>query len=95
MIAEMLGIPQKTVSNILSQIDQMVDLAKDFKPPLYNIWKLDKQDNATISRVLQSDQMVEMQQKFKPPLSPVTRGYRGKPDRESKIRATNIASASF
>lgn len=47
MIAEMLGIPQKTVSNILSQIDQMVDLAKDFKPPLYNIWKLDKQDNAT------------------------------------------------
>jgi len=73
----------------------MVDLAKDFKPPLYNIWKLDKQDNATISRVLQSDQMVEMQQKFKPPLSPVTRGYRGKPDRESKIRATNIASASF
>jgi len=49
IIAEMFGIGQKTVSDILSKNGQMSEITKDFNPPLYNIWNLSKQDNATKS----------------------------------------------
>ncbi len=48
-IADMFGITQQVVSNIITKNDQMVEICKDFEPPLYNIWNLKKQDNATDS----------------------------------------------
>lgn len=48
MIGEIFGIDKATVSRVL-QNDQMGDLQQDFNPPIYNIWNLKKQDNATTS----------------------------------------------
>ena len=45
-IADILGVEQKTVSNIVdSKIGQMSEITKDFQPLLYSIWNLPKQDN--------------------------------------------------
>jgi len=44
-IAEIMNVEQKTVSNIISKNGQLSDFTKDFKPLLYNVWKLQKQDN--------------------------------------------------
>lgn len=49
MIGEMFGITKQAVSDILSKIAQMGEILQDFTPPLYNIWNLQKQDNATDS----------------------------------------------
>lgn len=48
MIAEMFGVTQQTVANI-TKIGQTSEICKDFTPPIYNIWNLRKQDNATDS----------------------------------------------
>lgn len=51
-IADAFGFnSQSTVSRIVDnmQIVHLHDLHKDFKPPIYNIWNLAKQDNATDS----------------------------------------------
>ena len=45
-IADMFGIDQATVARIVMQIVQMDEMHKDFEPPIYNIWNLNKQDNA-------------------------------------------------
>jgi DNA modification methylase len=47
-IADILGVEQKTVSNILSKNDQMGEITKE-EIRLYNIWNTSKQDNATTS----------------------------------------------
>lgn len=44
-IAEIMGIEQKTVSNVISKNGQLSEFTKDFKPLLYNIWNTQKQDN--------------------------------------------------
>ena len=46
-IADILGVPQNTISVLVDNIKkrQLSDFDKDFKPYLYNIWNLDKQDN--------------------------------------------------
>lgn len=44
-IAEELGVTQQTVSNTTKKM-QLQDFGKDFKPYIYNIWNLQKQDNA-------------------------------------------------
>jgi len=49
-IAELLNIAQKTVSDVISKNGQMAESTKDFKPYIYNIWNLQKQDNAMESR---------------------------------------------
>lgn len=49
-IAEELGIPRRTVSDILERFGengQMSEFAKDFNLYLYNIWKLGKKDQET------------------------------------------------
>lgn len=48
-IADMFGIDQATVARIVMQIVQMHEMHKDFEPPIYNIWNLNKQDNVTDS----------------------------------------------
>lgn len=55
-IAEMMGLGEngdggrKLVSRVIDgQIDKFVEMTKEFKPPIYNIWNLQKQDNATDS----------------------------------------------
>lgn len=47
-IADMFGLTHPAISNIV-KIASSVDIYKDFKPPIYNIWNLQKQDNATDS----------------------------------------------
>jgi DNA modification methylase len=47
-IADMFGISQPAVLNIIKS-GQMSETYKEFNPPIYNIWKLSKQDNATKS----------------------------------------------
>lgn len=49
-IAELLGITQSTVYNVLTKNGQMSENDNDFKPYLYNIWNLQKQDNAMEAR---------------------------------------------
>lgn len=47
-IADILGVDKKTVSNIINKsVENMTNVknSTNFKPELYNIWKLDKQDN--------------------------------------------------
>jgi len=44
MIAEMFGMDKATVSRVL-QNAQMDEMQQAFKPPLFNIWNLQKQDN--------------------------------------------------
>jgi len=49
-IAEELGIPRTTVESMLKRFDengQMSEFGKEFKPYLYNIWTLQKQDHET------------------------------------------------
>jgi len=51
-IAEAVGIPQRTVADIITRFSengQMSESAKNFKPFLYNLWKQDKQDVQTDS----------------------------------------------
>jgi DNA modification methylase len=48
-IADMFGIDHKTVSNILGKFGHLSEITKDFNPPIYNIWNLQKQDNYTES----------------------------------------------
>jgi hypothetical protein len=45
----MFGITQDTVRRVINDFAQMGDFVKDFTPPIYNIWNLAKQDNATDS----------------------------------------------
>ena len=40
-IAEMFGVAQSTVVSII-KIGQMAEIGKDFTPPIYNIWNLQK-----------------------------------------------------
>ncbi len=49
IIADMFGVTKQTISDILSKFGQMSETLQDFKPPIYNIWNLQKQDNATES----------------------------------------------
>lgn len=51
MIGEMFGIAHNTVYTILDNFKnaQMGEIEANFTPPLYNIWNLQKQDNATDS----------------------------------------------
>lgn len=49
-IAKLLNVPQQTVSDILTKNGQLSESGKDFKPYLYNIWNLQKQDNAMEAR---------------------------------------------
>lgn len=49
MLGEMFGITKQTVSNILSSFGKSAEIGQDFTPPIYNIWNLQKQDNATDS----------------------------------------------
>lgn len=46
-IADILGVPQQTVARIIenTQIGHLSEMGKTFKPLLYNIWNLQKQDN--------------------------------------------------
>jgi len=44
MIAEMFGISEGTVNNILKN-GESAEIEEKFKPPLFNIWNLQKQDN--------------------------------------------------
>jgi len=49
-VAEELGIPRTTVESMLKRFDenvQMHKIVKEFKPYLYNIWTLQKQDHET------------------------------------------------
>lgn len=52
-IADVLGVPQQTIArkvdNLITQNDNSVNMGKEFKPLLYNIWNLNKQDNSTES----------------------------------------------
>jgi hypothetical protein len=48
VIAEMFGITHPTVSNVVNNAITG-EIYKDFTPPIYNIWNLQKQDNATTS----------------------------------------------
>ena len=48
-IADMFGLTKQAVSEILSKIGQLSEILQDFNPPIYNIWNLQKQDNATDS----------------------------------------------
>jgi hypothetical protein len=48
-IADIFGISVQTISNIISNYGESAEIGKDFKPPIYNIWNLQKQDNATDS----------------------------------------------
>lgn len=47
-IADLFGMTQPAIVNIIKN-GQMSETYKDFKPPIYNIWNLQKQDNATES----------------------------------------------
>jgi hypothetical protein len=47
-IADVMGINQSTVERIMQNATS-VEMHNDFKPPIYNIWNLQKQDNATDS----------------------------------------------
>lgn len=47
-IADVMGVDRTVVTRIV-QKDSSGDLHNDFKPPIYNIWNLAKQDNATDS----------------------------------------------
>lgn len=47
MIAEIFGVDRSTISNVKN--GQMSEIHEDFTPPIYNIWNLKKQDNATTS----------------------------------------------
>lgn len=49
VIADIFGVTQKSISDIISKIANSVETSKDFNPPIYNIWNLKKQDNATDS----------------------------------------------
>jgi transposase len=49
MIAEIFGVTQQAVSKILTKNSARGESCKDFSPPLYNIWSLQKQDNSTTS----------------------------------------------
>ena len=40
----MFGVVRSTVSNVKNA--QMGEIHEDFNPPIYNIWNLQKQDNA-------------------------------------------------
>jgi len=46
-IADVLGVAQKTISNVISNNAKIDESTKDFKPLLYNIWNTNKQDNNT------------------------------------------------
>ena len=48
-IADMFGLTKQAVSEILSKIAKNGEILQDFNPPIYNIWNLQKQDNATDS----------------------------------------------
>lgn len=48
IIGETFGVDKATISRLL-QNAQMGEMQQDFTPPLYNIWNLQKQDNATDS----------------------------------------------
>jgi hypothetical protein len=50
-ITDVMGVPQKTISDIInnSENSKITEIAKAFTPPIYNIWNLKKQDNATES----------------------------------------------
>lgn len=50
-IADMFGIDRTTITKLIDnvKIAQMHEIHQDFEPPLYNIWRLEKQDNATDS----------------------------------------------
>jgi len=50
-IAGVFGVEQKTISNIInaSKNAKISEITKDFKPILYNIWNLQKQDNVAKS----------------------------------------------
>jgi DNA modification methylase len=49
-IADVVGLSQRQVSEIIDRsIDQWGEISKDFTPPLYNIWNLQKQDAAVDS----------------------------------------------
>jgi hypothetical protein len=45
-IADMFGMTKQAISTILSKIASSVENGQEFKPPLYNIWNLSKQDSA-------------------------------------------------
>ena len=47
----MFGIDQATVARVVMQIGQMSEMHKDFEPPIYNIWNLNKQDNVIYREV--------------------------------------------
>jgi len=47
-IGEMMGVEQNTIGRIIQKM-QIQEMDKDFAPPLYNIWNLQKQDSATDS----------------------------------------------
>lgn len=49
-IAKQLNISQKTVSNVLSKNGKFTEITKAFKPYIYNIWNLQKQDNSMADR---------------------------------------------
>lgn len=48
-IADMFGLTKQAVSEILSKIAKNGEILQEFNPPIYNIWHLQKQDNATDS----------------------------------------------